>query len=161
MDALNKIKFDRLKRLKRLAEMETGLCKTLGEKAQLTSMVVSKTVPSEQQLEEFRAKINGLEKIRVRKKFCTCFWFNCWCLTSYAQSRRLDHLMDMQEQANKIWAELECEPNGELAKVHSNSGIKTYIFSVENMEKLENCYRQVGGCLCLQMGVVTLNMLDH
>lgn len=80
VDVLNKIKFDRLKRLKRLAEMEVGLCKTLGEKAQLTSMVVSKTVPSEQQLEEFRAKINGLEKIRVRKNFLTHFWFNCWNL---------------------------------------------------------------------------------
>ena len=55
--------------------------------------------------------------------------------------------MDIQEQANKIWAELECEPSGELAKVHSNSDIKTYIFSAENMEKLENCYKQVGGRL--------------
>lgn len=68
VDTLNKTKFDRLKRLKRLAEMEIGLCKTIGEKAKLSSVVASKIVPSEQQLEEFRARINGLEKTRVRKE---------------------------------------------------------------------------------------------
>lgn len=51
--------------------------------------------------------------------------------------------MDIQEKANKIWAELECEPSGELARVHSNSAIKAYVFSAENMEKLENSYKQV------------------
>ena len=66
MDSLNKTKFDRLKRLKRLAEMEIGLCKTVGEKAQLSGMVASKTVPSEEQLDQFRKRINELEKTRVR-----------------------------------------------------------------------------------------------
>ena len=51
--------------------------------------------------------------------------------------------MDIQEKANKIWAELECEPSGELAMVHSNTAIKTYTFSAENMEKLENSYKEV------------------
>lgn len=68
MDALNKTKFDRLKRLKRLAEMEIGLCKTIGEKAQLSSAVASKMVPSEEQLEQFRKRINTLEKTRVRRR---------------------------------------------------------------------------------------------
>lgn len=68
MDSLNKTKFDRLKRLKRLAEMEIGLCKTVGEKAQLNGMVASKTVPSEEQLDQFRKRINELEKTRVKAK---------------------------------------------------------------------------------------------
>ena len=80
------------------------------------------------------------------------FLFTCLCLTTYTQSRRLDRLMDLQEQANRIWVELECEPSGELAKVHSNSGIKTYVFSAENVEKLENSYRQVGGWTCSLCG---------
>lgn len=66
VDTLNKTKFDRQKRLKRLAEMEIGLCKTVGEKSKLSSAVASKTVPSEQQLEEFRKRINDLENTRVR-----------------------------------------------------------------------------------------------
>lgn len=61
--------------------------------------------------------------------------------------------MDIQDKASKIWAELECEPTGELALVHSNSAIKTYVFSAENMEKLENSYRQV----CLEGVVGTPN----
>ena len=68
MDTLNKMKFDRQKRLKRLAEMEIGLCKTVGEKSTLSGAVASKTVPSEQQLEEYRKRINDLESTRVREK---------------------------------------------------------------------------------------------
>ena len=60
-----------------------------------------------------------------------------------AQSKRLDRLMDIQEKASKILKELECEPSGELAKVHANSAIKTYIFSAENMRKLEDSYKEV------------------
>lgn len=48
--------------------MEMGLCKTVGEKAQLSNMVASKTVPSEEQLDQFRKRINELEKTRVRAK---------------------------------------------------------------------------------------------
>ena len=59
------------------------------------------------------------------------------------QSERLDRLVDIQEKANKIWAELECEPSGELAVVHSSTAIKTYVFSVDNMAKLEQSYKQV------------------
>ena len=59
------------------------------------------------------------------------------------QAERLDWLVDIQEKASKIWAELECEPTGELAAVHSSTAIKTYIFSAENMTKLEESYKEV------------------
>ena len=68
MDSLNKTKFDRRKRLKRLAEMEIGLCKATGEVAEMSRMVTSKEVPSEEQFDEFRKRINDLEKTRVRLK---------------------------------------------------------------------------------------------
>ena len=147
MDSLNKTKFDRLKRLKRLAEMEIGLCKTVGEKAQLSGMVASKTVPSEEQLDQFRKRINELEKTRVRAIKISFFHkFNydiVFLIDAHVQSERLDRLVDIQEKANKIWAELECEPSGELAVVHSSTAIKTYVFSVDNMAKLEQSYKQV------------------
>ena len=66
MNTLNKTKFDRKKRLKRLAEMEVGLCKMLGETAQLGGAITSKVVPSEEQLDQWRKRINELEKTRVR-----------------------------------------------------------------------------------------------
>lgn len=71
---------------------------------------------------------------------CTLILF---LIDAHVQSERLDRLVDIQEKANKIWAELECEPTGELAVVHSSSAIKTYVFSVENMAKLEESYKQV------------------
>lgn len=64
-------------------------------------------------------------------------------IDAHVQSERLDRLVDIQEKANKIWAELECEPSGELAVVHSSTAIKTYVFSVDNMAKLEESYKQV------------------
>ena len=66
-------------------------------------------------------------------------------INAHEQSERLDRLVDIQEKANKIWAELECEPTGELAEVHSSTAIKTYVFSTENMAKLEESYKQVCG----------------
>ena len=65
------------------------------------------------------------------------------CVFVCVQSKRLDRLMSIQHKASKILKELECEPSGELAKVHDNSAIKTYIFSTENMKKLEDCYKEV------------------
>ena len=59
--------------------------------------------------------------------------------------------MDIQNKASKIMEELNCEPSGELAMVNTKSAIKTYVFSTENMKKLEDCYKEVhvlcdGGC---------------
>ena len=49
--------------MKRLVEMETGLCNTLGEKAVLFH--TAKDVPSEEDLESFRKRIKHLEDKRV------------------------------------------------------------------------------------------------
>lgn len=70
-------------------------------------------------------------------------------IDAHEQSERLDRLVDIQEKANKIWVELECEPTGELAEVHSSTAIKTYVFSTENMAKLEESYKQVCGLAIL------------
>ena len=67
----------------------------------------------------------------------------CVSLCVCVQSKRLDRLMNIQHKASKILKELECEPSGELAKVHDNSAIKTYVFSTENMKKLEDCFMEV------------------
>ena len=51
--------------------------------------------------------------------------------------------MDIQAKANKICMELECEATGELAAIHTSTGVKNYIFSTENMTKLEESFKQV------------------
>lgn len=123
--------------------MEIGLCKTVGEKAQLSGMVASKTVPSEEQLDQFRKRINELEKTRVRAQIYLILYTKLFLIDVHVQSERLDRLVDIQEKANKIWTELECEPTGELAAVHSSTAIKTYVFSADNMAKLEESYKKV------------------
>ena len=41
--------------------------------------------------------------------------------------------------------ELECEATGELAAIHTSTAVKNYVFSAENMTKLEESFKQVSG----------------
>ncbi len=55
------MKFDRKKRLKRIMEMESSMCTSLGEVSQLKAVYKSETVPSEEDLKSFRTRVEDLE----------------------------------------------------------------------------------------------------
>ena len=66
VDALNKIKHDRMKRLKRLIEMETVLAHGIGEKATFSFKWQSENlIPSEEELQNYLEKVEQLESIKV------------------------------------------------------------------------------------------------
>lgn len=66
VDKLNQTKHDRMKRFKRLTEMEMALCRGLDEHSQLTSHYQAQRLPSEQDLQEYRDRIDRLSSIKVR-----------------------------------------------------------------------------------------------
>ncbi len=55
------MKFDRQKRLKRIMEMESSMCKSLGEVSQLKEVYKNETVPSENDLKTYRNRVEDLE----------------------------------------------------------------------------------------------------
>ena len=59
---LQQVKFDRQKRLKRIREMESSLCKELGEK---TKSYSKSQIPSEKELKCFLQNVESLEKTLV------------------------------------------------------------------------------------------------
>ncbi len=65
MDALNKIKHDRMKRFKRLTEMEIALCKSIGVSSELSDKFHVQNVPSEDDLQSFRKRVELLESTKV------------------------------------------------------------------------------------------------
>lgn len=58
-------KHERMKRLKRLVEMECAMCEVVGETPQLMEAWKAHMVPSEDQLVGFRKRIEELEKRKV------------------------------------------------------------------------------------------------
>jgi hypothetical protein len=56
------VKFDRQKRLKRIKEMETSLCKELGEQTQPCG---KSQIPSEEELKRFLQRVETLERTLV------------------------------------------------------------------------------------------------
>ena len=58
-------KHDRMKRFKRLTEMETAMCETVGEDSRLGPQWQAQIVPSEENLKSFRKRIEELEEIKV------------------------------------------------------------------------------------------------
>lgn len=67
VDALNKIKHDRMKRLKRLIEMETVLAHGIGEKPSFSIKWQSENlIPSEEELQNYLEKVEQLESIKVQ-----------------------------------------------------------------------------------------------
>lgn len=65
VDALNKIKHDRMKRLKRLTEMEVALCQSLGDKPVISKKWQEQNVPSESDLQNYRKRVEQLESTKV------------------------------------------------------------------------------------------------
>ena len=59
-------KHERMKRLKRLAEMEIALCEILGEATVIVPYYKGKELPSEEKLKEFLAIIQKMEERKVR-----------------------------------------------------------------------------------------------
>lgn len=58
-------KHSRLKRLKRLNELEVAMCQCLNESPQLSALVQSGQVPSEEELQNYRGLVGRLEKKKV------------------------------------------------------------------------------------------------
>ena len=69
VDKLNQLKHDRMKRFKRLTEMEVALCKGLDETSQLTPYWQAQRLPSEEELQEYRDRIDHLSIIKVSINF--------------------------------------------------------------------------------------------
>lgn len=65
LDALNKIKHERIKRLKRLIEMETALCQSIGETTMSKQWQKENSIPSEEDLQNYRKKVEQLESTKV------------------------------------------------------------------------------------------------
>ena len=65
VDAMNKEKHDRLKRLKRLTEMESSISVSLGRQPQLFSVYQSQAIPKEEDLLVYRRQVEEMEKIKV------------------------------------------------------------------------------------------------
>ena len=66
MDALKKIKHDRMKRFKRLTEMEIALCHSLELTSEFSNKYQTLAVPSEEELQGYRKRVDHLESIKVR-----------------------------------------------------------------------------------------------
>ena len=58
-------KHSRLKRLKRLSELEVAMCRCLNETPQLSVVLQLGQVPSEDELQNYRGLVGRLEKKRV------------------------------------------------------------------------------------------------
>ena len=65
MDTLAKEKHERMKRFKRLVEMECSMCASLGAELQLASKWQKQIVPSENELQLYRNRIEELEEAKV------------------------------------------------------------------------------------------------
>lgn len=65
VDAMNKEKHDRMKRLKRLTEMESSISASLGRQPQLLSVYQSQVTPKEEDLLVYRRQVEDMEKIKV------------------------------------------------------------------------------------------------
>ena len=66
MDALKKIKHDRMKRFKRLTEMEIALCHSLELTSEFSNKYQTLAIPSEEELQGYRKRVDHLESIKVR-----------------------------------------------------------------------------------------------
>lgn len=60
------MKFDRQKRMKRLIEMESAMCSSVGETVELKDKYKADCVPSEEELKKFRKRVEDIEFILVR-----------------------------------------------------------------------------------------------
>lgn len=116
VDALNKVKFERQKRLKRIKEMESSLCKELGEK---TSVSSKSEVPSEEELKCFLQRVETLEHT--------------------LNERRQKHHQMMHHVQEKS-TNLEMELDGDFAMFSSDATKRKTIYSVDSMKVIEDTF---------------------
>ncbi|XP_019849406.1 PREDICTED: protein regulator of cytokinesis 1-like isoform X1 [Amphimedon queenslandica] len=123
VDALNKIKHDRMKRLKRLIEMETVLAHGIGEKPSFSLKWQSENlIPSEEELQNYLEKVEQLESIKDQRQV---------------------EFRNVRDKARAVWAELETEPTDELGLRLYSGDISHFVFSQANMKSLEDYYQKL------------------
>jgi protein regulator of cytokinesis 1 len=123
VDALNKIKHERMKRLKRLMEMETALCHSMGEKLTMSQKWQNTTsIPSEEDLQEYRNVVEQLESIKDQRQV---------------------EFRNMREKALLIWEELETTPTDDLGGKLYEGDVTRFTLSVENMTKISKYYTKL------------------
>ena len=136
-----------MKRFKRLTEMETAMCETVGEESRLGPQWQAQIVPSEEDLKSFRKRIEEVEEIKVCQSVSSTRWWVCGVrdtlLLSPLQDQRQAMFFQIREKVLKIWAELEVEPQGGFEQLVSSGDVKNFVFSQANMKLLEEFYQKV------------------
>lgn len=122
VDSLNKMKFDRQKRLKRIIEMESSMCKSLGEVSQLKAVYKGDSVPSEEVLKVYRRRVEDLE---------------------FTLNERRSIFQDMCSKVQKIWQDLEEEPYGYFSTATKQKDKSPFVLSPTEMTKMEAAYKQI------------------
>ena len=143
-----------MKRFKRLTEMETAMCETVGEDSRLGPQWQAQIVPSEEDLKSFRKRIEELEEIKVGPPLVldgglvVC---EMPSLLSSLQGQRQAVFFQIREKVVKIWEELEVEPQGGFEQLVASGDVKNFVLSQANMKLLEEFYQKVEA-LCRAVG---------
>lgn len=122
VDALKKIKHDRMKRFKRLTEMEIALCHSLELKSEFSDKYQTLAVPSEEELQGYRKRVDHLESIK--------------------DQRQVEY-RNIREKALGIWEELETTPSDNIGIQLHGGDVRNFVFSEQNMEKLERYFKKL------------------
>ena len=75
-------KHGRMKRFKRLTEMEIAMCNSVGEDSQLGPQWQAQIIPSEEDLGRFRKRIEELEEKKVSQVCTKGILFHQWSIPS-------------------------------------------------------------------------------
>ncbi|CAI8041453.1 Protein regulator of cytokinesis 1 [Geodia barretti] len=124
-DTLTKEKHSRLKRLKRLSELEVAMCHCLDETPKLTSILSSGQVPSEDELQHYRGLVGRLEKKKAR-----------------INDRQAEFLA-LREKVLGLWNELEMEPHEQFEQQVASGDIRVFVLSSENLIRLNRFYAEL------------------
>jgi hypothetical protein len=121
-DTLTKEKHSRLKRLKRLSELEVAMCRCLNETPKLTSILSSGQLPSEDELQHYRGLVGRLEK---------------------KKNDRQTEFLALREKVLGLWKELEMEPHEQFEQQVATGDIRVFVLSSENLTRLNKFYAEV------------------
>ena len=124
VDSMTKEKHSRLKRYKRLAEMEDAICDSLGEETKMVPEQQFKKFPSEEDLAQFRKRIEELEE---KKEIHQAEFFS------------------VREKIIHVWEELEIVPEKPFELIVSDGDIKNFILSDSNMKMLVGLFQELEG----------------
>jgi protein regulator of cytokinesis 1 len=121
-DTLTKEKHSRLKRLKRLSELEVAMCRCLNETPKLTSILSSGQLPSEDELQHYRGLVGRLEK---------------------KKNDRQTEFLALREKVLGLWKELEMEPHEQFEQQVATGDIRVFVLSSENLTRLNKFYAEL------------------